>query len=123
MAHTPGLYYNRAFVSPRDRAEILAWLETIHPIWEERYSKHNPPPAGEKQRLLLRPVYWLGNWQFACLDYYHPPKGVHNRCVCAEPFPAVLQGMVARIEERARRMYVGADMPKGWRLNTCLVNF
>jgi alkylated DNA repair dioxygenase AlkB len=123
MAHAPGLYYNRAFVSPRDRAEILAWLGTIHPIWEERYSKHNPPPPGEKQRLLLRPVYWLGNWQFACLDYYHPPKGVHNRCVRAEPFPAVLQGMVARIEERARRMYVGADMPKGWRLNTCLVNF
>ena len=38
----------------------------------------------------MRPVYWLGGWQFACLDYYRPPDGVDDRCVRAEPFPAVL---------------------------------
>jgi DNA oxidative demethylase len=68
-------------------------------------------------------VYWLGNWQFACLDYYRPPKGVRNRCVKAEPFPAVLQRQVDKVEQLARRMFRGPDMPAGWHLNTCLVNF
>ena len=68
-------------------------------------------------------MYWLGNWQFACLDYYRPPKGVHNRCVKAEPFPAVLQRQVDKVEALARRMFRGPDMPVGWHLNTCLVNF
>ena len=43
-------------------------------------------------------MYWLGNWQFACLDYYRPPKGVKDRCVRAEPFPPVLQRQVEKIE-------------------------
>src|SRR4051812_31237076 len=76
-----GLYYNPKFISHAEREEILAWLSGLHPIWDERYSKSNPPPAGKTQRRLLRPVYWLGNWQFACLNYYHPPKGILNRCV------------------------------------------
>jgi hypothetical protein len=77
-AKVPGLYYNRFFISRADREEILSWLGTVHPIWENRYSENNPPPEGETQRQLLRPVYWLGNWQFACLNYYHPPKGVKS---------------------------------------------
>ncbi|MEW6056279.1 MAG: alpha-ketoglutarate-dependent dioxygenase AlkB [Bdellovibrionota bacterium] len=121
--HAQGLYYNRSFVTKKERAEILEWLSTIHPIWEKRFSKNNPPPSGEKQRMLLRPVYWLGNWQFACLNYYHPPKGIHNRCVQAEDFPPVLARVVARIEQIARRMFVGKDMPAKWHLNTCLLNF
>lgn len=112
----PGLYYNRHFIGPRDRAEILDWLSTLHPIWEYRYS-------GDTQRRLLRPVYWLGSWQFACLNYYRPPKGIHDRCVRAEPFPPVLARLVAKIETIARRMYAGAEMPKKWHLNVCLVNF
>ena len=118
-----GLHYNPSFVTAADRAEIVAWLSTLHPIWEERYSKHNPPPAGKEQRWLLRPVYWLGNWQFACLNYYHPPKGIHNRCVNAEPFPPVLARLVEKVETLARGMYRGDDLPDGWHLNTCLVNF
>src|SRR5580692_8293037 len=117
-----GLHYDRSFVSPADRAEILAWIAGIHPIWENRYSKHNPPPTGKDQRGLLRPVYWLGNWQFACLDYYHPPQGIENRCVSAEPFPEVMQRMVDRIEAITRRMFRGPDLPAKWRLNTCLIN-
>ncbi|QQR46606.1 alpha-ketoglutarate-dependent dioxygenase AlkB [Myxococcus xanthus] len=120
---SPGHHYNASFMSAADRAEALSWLATLHPLWEERYSKHFPPPPGQSQRRLLRPVYWLGNWQFACLDYYHPPKGILNRCVQAEPFPAVLQRQVTKIEELARRMYRGPDMPPRWHLNTCLVNF
>jgi DNA oxidative demethylase len=119
----PGLYYNRYFISMADRQEILDWLGSIHPIWENRYSEHNPPPPGEEQRQLLRPVYWLGNWQFACLNYYHPPKGVLHRCIRAEPFPAPLARLVTKIEGIARRMYAGPDLPERWHLNTCLVNF
>lgn len=110
-------------MSGRDRQEILAWLRTIHPIWEQRYSRNNPPPEGQSQRQLLRPVYWLGNWQFACLDYYHPPKGIENRCVRAEGFPAPMRRWVLQIEEIARRTYLGTDLPARWKLNTCLVNF
>jgi len=118
-----GLHYDAGFLSRADRADILSYLATLHPLWENRYSDFRPLPEGETQRRLLRPVYWLGNWQFACLDYYRPPNGLLNRCVEAEPFPAVLAKLVAIMEQRARRMFRGDDMPAKWRLNTCLVNF
>lgn len=117
------VHYDASFVTPEARRQIFAWLKTIYPIWERRFSTHREPPEGEEQRWLLRPVYWLGNWQFACLDYYHPPKGILNRCVRAEPFPPVMQAWVREIEKMARARYRGADMPLNWRLNTCLVNF
>lgn len=118
-----GLHYDAGFLSRVDRAEILSWISTLRPIWENRFCDSKPPPEGESQRRLLRPVYWLGNWQFACLDYYRPPLGIVDRCVQAEPFPPVLAKLVALIEQRARRMFKGADMPEKWHLNTCLVNF
>ena len=119
-----GHHYNRSFLSAADRAEVLAWLSTLVPLWEQRYSTLRPPPDGQPQRGLLRPVYWLGNWQFACLDYYRPPKGTSDRCVRAEPFPPVLQRLVAKMEEKTRTLFrKGEDIPAGWRLNTCLVNF
>jgi len=118
-----GLFYLRHFVSPRERADILAWIQTLHPIWEQRFSTRRPPPEGEAQRWLLRPVYWLGNWQFACLDYYHPPKGTLHRCVRAEPYPPALAGVVQRIETFVRKMYKGRDLPPKWAANTCLINF
>lgn len=119
----PGLHYDRGFVGPADYQRILDWLATLHPLWELRFSEHRPLPEGQTQRRLLRPVYWLGNWQFACLGYYRPPHGLVDRAVEAEPFPPVLAGLVARIERIAHRMYRGPDMPDGWHLNTCLVNF
>lgn len=88
-----------------------------------RYSKNNPPPDNQKQRPLLRPVYWLGNWQFACLNYYHPPKGINDRCVHAEPYPKVLDGLVNKIENLIKDHYDARDIPRGWHLNTCLINF
>jgi alkylated DNA repair dioxygenase AlkB len=117
-----GLLYDPRFVSAGERAELVAWLATLVPLWEERYSAHHPPPPGLAQRRLLRPVYWLGSWQFACLGYYHPPRGIHDRCVRAEPFPPVLARLVARIERRTRAMFRGDELPGGWTLNTCLVN-
>lgn len=118
----PGLHYDAGFVGPKDYAAILEWLGTIHPIWEQRYSTKRPLPEGQAQRPLLRPVYWLGNWQFACLDYYRPPEGLHNRCVSAEPFPPVLAKLVRRVEDLVHRRFPSAYLPDGWRLNTCLVN-
>ena len=115
--------YEPGFIDPDSRDEILAWLATIHPIWERRYPTTRPLPPGREQRWLLRPVYWLGNWQFACLDYYHPPKGVLHRCVRAEPYPPVIGRLVRQAETIAHRLYEGADLPRGWHLNTCLVNF
>lgn len=118
----PGLIYKINCLSADDKDELLSYLTSLHPIWESRYSKSNPPPDG-KERWLLRPVYWLGNWQFACLDYYHPPKGIEFRCVEAEPFPAVMKGIVQDIEAQVRREFDKRDIPANWHLNTCLVNY
>ena len=118
-----GQLYDGAFVPAADRAAIVAWLDTVWPLWEQRFSAHHPPPPGQSQRQLLRPVYWLGNWQFACLDYYRPPHGVHGRCVRAEPFPEVLARLVLQVEARAKDLFEPEDVPRGWHLNTCLVNF
>jgi hypothetical protein len=117
-----GLHYDAGFLSKAARVDVLSWVATLHPLWENRFSEHRPLPPGETQRRLLRPVYWLGNWQFACLDYYRPPH-VLDRCVEAEPFPRALRPLVAEMEARARGMFRGDDLPRGWHLNTCLVNF
>jgi len=112
-----------AYLSERARLEIVTWLAAIRPIWELRFPADRPAPRGETQRRLLRPVYWLGNWQFACLDYYRPPQGVRERAVAAEPFPPALAPLVRDIEARVRRAFPPGDVPPGWHLNTCLVNF
>ncbi len=115
--------YDPGFVTEAARAEILGWLATLRPLWELRYSTRRALPAGKQQRPLLRPVYWLGNWQFACLGYYEPPKRVHGAAVAAEPFPPVLARLVAAIERRVRAGFPPAAVPHRWHLNTCLVNF
>lgn len=118
-----GIYYQFPFVDRKERAQLLDWLNTLHPLWEMRFSENNPPPEGDQQRQLLRPVYWLGNWQFACLDYYHPPKGVFHRCIKAEPYPPLLQKLVDRIEFIAKKRFPKSFFPEKWKLNTCLINF
>jgi len=118
-----GHHYFPSYLKPRDREQVLTWLQALRPIWEQRYSTRRAPPAGQEQRELLRPVYWLGNWQFACLDYYRPPRGTQDRCVAAEPFPEVLARIVADTERRIAKLFPRKDIPSGYRLNTCLVNF
>ncbi|MBC7370592.1 MAG: alpha-ketoglutarate-dependent dioxygenase AlkB [Bdellovibrionaceae bacterium] len=117
------LIYEPEAITFEEKKQILEYLATLHPIWEMRYSKNNPPPTDQAQRRLLRPVYWLGNWQFACLNYYHPPKGIHDRCVSAEPYPPVLQQVVDNIESKVHQQFDPKDVPRGWHLNTCLINF
>ncbi|MBC7421422.1 MAG: alpha-ketoglutarate-dependent dioxygenase AlkB [Bdellovibrio sp.] len=117
------LIYQPNYIHKNQKQEILDYLSTLHPIWEMRFSASNPPPADEPNRQLLRPVYWLGNWQFACLNYYHPPQGIQNRCVRAEDYPQVLQQIVFDIEHMVRQKFSPKDIPDKWHLNTCLVNF
>lgn len=121
--HERSYLYVADYVTASVRAQLEAWLATLHPLWEQRYSTVRPLPAGREQRPLLRPVYWLGNWQFACLGYYEPPRAVRDRCVAAEPFPPVIAAMATDIEQRIRRLFAPSDVPPGWRLDTCLVNF
>lgn len=115
--------YEPGFIDATSRADVLTWLATLRPLWEMRYSTKRPPPSGKQQRPLLRPVYWLGNWQFACLGYYEPPKRTRHVAVAAEPFPPVLARLVAQIEKRVRREFPQQVVPRRWHLNTCLVNF
>ncbi len=117
------LIYQKDYITASDKKSILGYLSTLHPIWENRFSDSNPPPVGEPNRSLLRPVYWLGNWQFACLDYYHPPKGIHNRCVQAEKYPPVLQKLISEIEKMVHDKFSEKDIPRDWHLNTCLINY
>ncbi|MBX3018682.1 MAG: alpha-ketoglutarate-dependent dioxygenase AlkB [Bdellovibrionaceae bacterium] len=118
-----GLFYEANYLAPKTKSAVLAELEGLRPIWEQRFSKSNPPPEGKENRQLLRPVYWLGNWQFACLNYYHPPKGIEFRCVRGEAYPPALAAEVAKIESFVRANYTPRDLPRGWNLNTCLVNY
>ncbi|HET9953956.1 MAG TPA: alpha-ketoglutarate-dependent dioxygenase AlkB [Polyangiaceae bacterium] len=120
-----GHHYFEGFVRKSEHEEFLGWLHTLRPLWEYRYAGGNGassnPGAGDRR--LLRPVYWLGNWQFACLDYYRPPHGVRDRCVQAEPFPPLLRHWVKDIEQRIQRLFPPAHIPPRFHLNTCLVNF
>ncbi len=118
-----GHHYFPNYLQLDAKRELLEWLGTLRPIWEFRYSTERPTPPGVTQRKLLRPVYWLGNWQFACLDYYRPPRGIHDRCVSAEPFPRVLSRLVSDVEARIARLFPSAHIPPGFHLNTCLLNF
>ncbi len=119
----PGLYYNKAYLNGPNTERLIQEIESFHPIWEERFSKSNPPPVGDTWRSLKRPVYWLGNWQFACHGYYHPPHQTDFRCVKAEPFPTFMQTMVHDIEKLTKRLAPKDDVPKDWHLNTCLINY
>lgn len=114
-----GLYYETSFLSDKDKRQLTHWLGSLRPLWEKRYTD----PVDGKDRKLLRPVYWLGNWQFASLNYYHPPKGVLFRCLKAEAYPSLLATIVRRIERRTKDIFLPNDIPKGWHLNTCLINF
>lgn len=116
-------FLQHQFLSETDREKMLQEILCYNPIWEFRFSKSNPPPQGQTNRKLLRPVYWLGNWQFACLNYYHPPKGIDHRCVQAEPYGPQLKKFVKQIEKIVQQKFNPKDVPKDWHLNTCLINY
>ncbi|MFL5405044.1 MAG: hypothetical protein ACJ79O_04200, partial [Myxococcales bacterium] len=43
-----GQHYDPHFVQSADRARILEWLATIHPLREQRFSTRRPPPPGQQ---------------------------------------------------------------------------
>jgi DNA oxidative demethylase len=122
-AANPNLILIENYISENEKKEILNYLSTLYPIWEDRFTQHHIAQTKDLQRSLLRPVYWLGNWQFACLNYYHPPKGIEHRCVAAETYPTPLQKIVLKIENQIRENFSQRDVPKRWHLNTCLINY
>jgi hypothetical protein len=115
-----GAFVQDGFVRPDERDAVVNWLAGLSPLWEQRYRE--PLPKGVAQRALLRPVVWLGSWQFACLDYYRPPRHALHRAVHAEPFPEPHRAWVSRIERLVADRFSGPDLPRGWALTTCLVN-
>lgn len=117
------LIYEPNYITTKEKELFLSYFRSLYPIWEMRFSESNPPPEGQPNRSLLRPVYWLGNWQFACLNYYHPPKGTDFRCVQAEEFPPFMDQIVKRIEDRVHSEFLTKDLPRDWHLNTCLINY
>lgn len=117
------LIYQPHYLAAKEKSLFLEYFSNLYPIWEMRFSESNPPPEGQENRSLLRPVYWLGNWQFACLNYYHPPKGIDFRCVQAQEFPEFMDRIVKRIEDQVRNEFSPKDIPRDWHLNTCLINY
>ena len=117
-----GLIYDGEFIDREARNELRAWLADQHPLWENRHGDGRTAREGQRRRRLLRPVIWLGGWQFACLNYYRTGHELH-RVVEAEPFPPALVPLVARVEAVARQGFAASDIPDGWCLNTCLINF
>ncbi len=79
------------FIDDATGTEVLAWLATLRSLWEQRCSTRRPLPIGEPQKSLLRRVYWLGNWQFACLVNSCGERDVGGKAID-----------VARVGERAR---------------------
>lgn len=118
-----GFLYYSSFLSAAEREQVLHYLGGLHPIWEKRFSSHRPLPPNQTQRLLLRPVYWLGGWQFACHGYYRPPQRTLGSVIAAEPIPAVLASILAKVEKLARSKFPANFFPAKWHLNTCLINY
>ena len=40
-----GLHYDAGFVHPEERAALVRWLATIHPIWEDRFTDRRAAAA------------------------------------------------------------------------------
>ena len=45
--------YEPGFIDAEAAAEIDAWLQTLKPLWEMRYSTKRKLPSGKQQRPLL----------------------------------------------------------------------
>jgi len=93
-----GFSYLPRFVEPGEADFLINYFGTLPALWENRHSQGKHARQGQRERRILRPVYWLGAWQFACLGYYSEPDFQRDRCVRAEPFPAPMQAILARLK-------------------------
>jgi DNA oxidative demethylase len=115
----PGFSYLPGFISVEEGEALIAYFGQLVPLWEHRHRDDEHARPGDHSRRLTRPVYWLGAWQFACLGYYAEPHHREDRCVTTEPFPAVMDRILARLWPTLRRHEPSlAAVP-----NTCLINY
>ena len=124
-----GLLLEQNYFNSIDYSKWIKWLCSLHPIWESRYLSSttneisNYVFMSDENRKLLRPVYWMGNWQFACLGYFQLPNGTKNRCMRAEPYPDFVQKKIDQIEAKVKATLPPAFIPRKWHLNTLLINY
>lgn len=114
-----GFSYLPRFITQAESDELLRYFGSLKPLWESRYVGDDSVRQGATatSRRLTRPVYWLGAWQFACLGYYAEPEHLHEKCLRAEPFPAVMQGVLDRLKTKVAE-HQSETLP-----NTCLINY
>ncbi|KIG17445.1 hypothetical protein DB30_03146 [Enhygromyxa salina] len=114
-----GFSYLPGFISVAEGEQLIAYFAQLVPLWEHRHRSNAHARPGAHSRRLTRPVYWLGAWQFACLGYYAEPDHREDRCVRAEPFPAVMRTILDRLWPNLR----GHDPSLDEVPNTCLINY
>ena len=117
----PGFSYLPRFITEAESAELLRYFGSLKPIWESRHAGDRAGRSESGSRRLTRPVYWLGAWQFACLGYYAAPDYLDEKCLRAEPFPAVMQGILDRLTEKVAAHHANSSL--GALPNTCLINY
>lgn len=115
-----GFTYLPQFIRKQESDELIDYVASLHPLWEQRYRDQDKGRAEEHHRRLTRPVYWLGAWQFACLGYYSEPDHREHRCVRAEPFPSVADGILRRLESVLLEEHRSSDLGLP---NTALINY
>jgi len=111
-----GFSYLPRFLANDEADELARFFAGLMPLWEQRYSEARRRHG--TQGRISRPVYWLGAWQFAALGYYAEPDHTQGRCLRGEPFPQVMQDILARLQPELEMH--GAPGPPP---NTCLINY
>lgn len=119
----PGFSYLPRFIQADEAEELIAYFGAVSPIWERRHQEGQHQRSGKQGRRLTRPVYWLGAWQFASLGYYAEPDYRLDRCVRAEGFPDVMQGILDRLRGPLDELHRGSARDTGGLPNTCLINY
>jgi len=119
-----GFTYAPQFITTDESEALIDYFGRLQPLWEQRYRDEGNPRNASHHRRLTRPVYWLGAWQFACLGYYSEPEHREHRCVRAEAFPPVVQGILERLENTLEEHHEMPELSSLGRLpNTALINY
>ncbi|MFT4570434.1 MAG: alkylated DNA repair protein (DNA oxidative demethylase) [Hyphomicrobiaceae bacterium] len=120
-----GFSYLPHFITKEESKHLIAYFAGLMPIWEQRHAGDERGRSPNHPRRLTRPVYWLGAWQFASLGYYAEPDHREDRCLRAEGFPAVMQGVLDRLRPLLCESHEDdcaspdlVSLP-----NTCLINY
>ena len=122
-ARLPGLHYDSGFISPAVRAEIVAWLRTVFPLWEQRYSLLRPPPAGRDAAPAAAAGVLAGQLAVRLPRLLPAPDRGARSLRGGRAVSAGARAAGGEHRGADPRHVHGPDLPHGWHLNTCLVNF